>query len=178
MLQSHYCPRQLNDCEIRLLSYRREDSSGQLHCELVCHRSARDLPYKASSYARRSIRMKSMVLCNDERLHVSESTHSALQCFSTPGLWTALKPLWIDAICIYQVRQMRSVCECATEVLIWLGPQRICETVAPSPLQYAAETITCRGLFTLSEPNEITDSELGLPLEFNFRWDDLFRFCI
>lgn len=88
------------------------------------------LEYAALSYVWGEAKEGNYIICNGQRLPVTDNSHNALI-----HLRRELRPrrLWVDAICIdqtasnasirernHQVQRMGQVYHCATQVLIWL----------------------------------------------------------
>jgi len=123
-----YQPLSNDNSEIRLFRITGGTPDEKIECilETVARSSAPE--YKALSYSWGTLSQDHEIVVNGCSFLVTENLFAALMQLR-PTSQDLL--LWIDAVCINQgsadneksdqVREMRSVYECASEVLVWLG---------------------------------------------------------
>lgn len=100
-----------------------------ISCDLIHVNLNSCPPFEALSYTWGDASITHQVSCSGYQLNVTTNLLSALQHLRQPG---NARLVWIDAICINQVRKeerdqqvqlMRDIYHQAREVLVWLGPE-------------------------------------------------------
>ena len=116
--------------EFRLLNLLPGKPSDPVKCELEvwCCDKNQCRQYEALSYVWGDTPGPSTIVLRDQHMHVTSNLESALRHLRFEDHH---RILWIDALCInqddlrernHQVRQMRSIYQFATRVVVWLGP--------------------------------------------------------
>jgi hypothetical protein len=140
--QFRYTPLDVKSNEIRLLTVLSASSSKpyELHCSLVHVSLNRNPVYHALSYAWRDDALFSEaencspqveVFINEDRFSVGRNLAAALKERQSQRYRNI--PIWIDAICINQketsernsqILRMRDIYARASQVTVWLGPEK------------------------------------------------------
>lgn len=115
--------------EIRLLKIAPRSLSDDIECNLI-HASLDDKPlYEALSYTWGTPDFSNLISLDGKDFLVTKNLQAALRQIRHQD---EERVVWIDAICIdqtnipernEQVRQMRSIYQSASRVLVWLGPE-------------------------------------------------------
>jgi hypothetical protein len=123
-----YCHKSLsNSRSIRLLNLLPSGDQQALQCKLIETSLDDQVDYEALSYVWGEQNPDVDVVCEGEKLALTNNCRTALQRlqYNSRG-----RMLWVDAICIdqgsisernHQVRLMREIYSRARQVLIWLG---------------------------------------------------------
>ncbi|KAK3615507.1 hypothetical protein LTR56_026549 [Elasticomyces elasticus] len=113
--------------QIRLLHVQPGTGFTNIECTLSEVDLTKDLAYEAVSYCWGSSEKPCNILCNGRRMPVTESAVDALWRFRLP---TAVRTVWLDAVCIdqantsekgEQVVMMAEIYGSARQVLAWVG---------------------------------------------------------
>ncbi|KAK5712080.1 hypothetical protein LTR15_012149 [Elasticomyces elasticus] len=113
--------------QIRLLHVQPGTGYTNIECTLIEVDLTKDLAYEAVSYCWGSSEKPCNILCNGRRMPVTESAVDALWRFRLP---TAVRTVWLDAVCIdqantsekgEQVVMMAEIYGSARQVLAWVG---------------------------------------------------------
>ncbi|KAF4633098.1 hypothetical protein G7Y89_g5022 [Cudoniella acicularis] len=141
-----FCYKPLNDGEIRVLSFKNQDVTSETVQLSMCHIS-REVPvtkngkpvveksvYSALSYTWGQSPTTKLIILNDCKFYVNSNLESALRRLRRHQNSPLNRFLWIDAICIdqsnnpekcAQVVLMKKTYEYASQVIVWLGEERI-----------------------------------------------------
>lgn len=132
-----YSPLPASGGFLRLLDILPADNAADIECRLREASLYSQISYKALSYAwiedgnDEAIEKNKTFVCNGKQSTIHGNLHSALCAFRDAH---SIVTLWVDYICInqqdnkersQQVKMMRAIYSHCSEVLIWLGPNRL-----------------------------------------------------